>query len=89
MDQIDMVKIYRDKAYAQEKMCYKETTEIDNLGNILGYYQARTSEQFWEIVENFEQSMVYSQKEFSNLFEPSLSDMVNVWSNLASNIKMD
>lgn len=89
MDQIDMVKIYRDKAYAQEKMCYKETAEINNLGNILGYYQARTSEQFWEIVEKFEQSMIFSQKDFSNLFEPSLTDMVNVWSNLASNIKMD
>ena len=89
MEQIDMVKIYRDKQYALDKMCFKDTAEVANLADILGFYYARTSEQFWEIVHNFESSIINDLNEFSNLFEPSLTDSVNVWSNLTSNINKE
>ena len=89
MEQIDMVKIYRDKQYALDTMCFKDTAEVSNLADILGFYYARTSEQFWDIVKNFESSIINDLNEFSNLFEPSLTDSVNVWSNLASNIKKE
>ena len=89
MEQIDMVKIYRDKQYALDKMCFKDTAEVSNLGDILGFYYARTSEQFWEIVTTFESSIINDLTEFSNLFEPSLTDSVNVWSNLTSNINKE
>ena len=89
MEQIDMVKIYRDKQYALDKMCFKDTAEVANLADILGFYYARTSEQFLEIVHNFESSIINDLNEFSNLFEPSLTDSVNVWSNLTSNINKE
>ena len=89
MEQIDMVKIYRDKQYALDTMCFKDTAEVSNLADILGFYYARTSEQFWDIVKNFESSIINDLNEFSNLFEPSLTDSVNVWSNLASNINKE
>ena len=89
MEQIDMVKIYRDKQHALDTMCFKDTAEVSNLADILGFYYARTSEQLWDIVKNFESSSINDLNEFSNLFEPSLTDSVNVWSNLASNINKE
>jgi hypothetical protein len=83
-EQIDTSRLYRDKIYAQEKMCFKESLEINMKGELLGYYFYQNYESFKNLIEELNKSYIINIKDFANQIYPSLTDGINVYSNLVS-----
>lgn len=86
MEQIDSSLLFRDKIYAQSKMCFKETTNLNIKGDLLGYYFYSIHNNFKGLIKYFNKVYVQSLEEFSKLIEPSISDLINVWSSLSSSV---
>ena len=84
---LDNQKLFTDKLYAQDKMCYKESFELKIQKDLLGYYFYHTDINFKKLIKDLNISFLSNIKEFSNQIYPSLSDGINVWSNLETNIK--
>lgn len=85
MEQIDSALLFRDKLYAFSKMCFQETMNLNNKGDLLGYYYYANYKNFKEVCKNIEDESVKRLSEFSTEIEPTVTDMVNVWTNLANN----
>ena len=84
---LDNQKLFTDKLYAQDKMCFKETFELNIQKNLLGYYFYHTDINFNKLIKNLNVAFLSNIKEFSNQIYPSLTDGTNVWSHLETNIK--
>ena len=86
IDQIDSALLFRDKNYAFSKMCFQETQNLNNKGDLLGYFYICNIENIKNVLKNIEKFSIDNLVSFSKEFEPSVTDVVNVWSNLASNL---
>ena len=84
---LDNQKLFTDKLYAQDKMCFKETFELNIQKNLLEYYFYHTDINFNKLIKNLNVAFLSNIKEFSNQIYPSLTDGINVWSHLETNIK--
>ena len=84
---LDNQKLFTDKLYAQDKMCYKETFELNIQKDLLGYYFYHTDINFKKLIKDLNVAFLSNIKEFSNQIYPSLTDGINVWSHLETNIK--
>ena len=80
--QIDTAKLMRDKSYALEKMCTRETHALENMHKQLGYANYMNIVQLKNKIENNEKKLVAITKEFANKFYPSLNDGITLWSTL-------
>jgi len=86
MEQIDSALLFRDKNYAFSKMCFQETMNLNNKGNLLGYYFSNNIINLKNILEKIEKYSIDNLVSFSKEIEPSVTDVINVWSKLASNL---
>ena len=86
MEQIDSALLFRDKNYAFSKMCFQETMNLTNKGDLLGYYFSNNIINIKKVLENIEKFSINNLVSFSKEIEPTVTDVVNVWSNLASNL---
>ena len=86
MEQIDSALLFRDKSYAFSKMCFQETFNINSKGDLLGYYYCNNIKNIKNVFENIEKFSIDNLVNFSKGIEPTVTDVVNVWSNLASNL---
>ena len=86
MAQIDSALLFRDKNYAFSKMCYQETMIVNNKGDLLGYYYRNNALNIKDVLQSIEKFSVDNLVKFSKEIEPTVTDVVNVWSNLASNL---
>ena len=86
MTQIDSVLLFRDKNYAFSKMCFQETMNLNNKGDLLGYYYINNILNIKNVLANIEKYSVDNLVDFLKAIEPTVTDVVNVWSNLASNL---
>ena len=86
MDQIDSALLFRDKNYAFSKMCFQETLNMNNKGDLLGYFYNNNIKNIKNVLKNIEKFSVDNLVSFSKEIEPTVTDVVNVWSNLASNL---
>ena len=86
MEQIDSALLFRDKNYAFSKMCFQETMNLTYKGDLLGYYFSNNIINIKKVLENIEKFSVDNLVSFSKEIEPTVTDVVNVWSNLASNL---
>ena len=86
MAQIDSALLFRDKNYAFSKMCYQETLIVNNKGDLLGYYYRNNIINIKNVMDSIEKFSVDNLVSFSKEIEPTVTDVVNVWSNLASNL---
>ena len=86
MAQIDSALLFRDKNYAFSKMCFQETTLVNNKGDLLGFYYLNNILNIKKVIDNIEKYSVENLVNFSKEIEPTVTDVVNVWSNLASNL---
>lgn len=83
-DTVDRAMLLQDKNYAYKKMCYDETQELLKVYNKLGYFYYSNSEQFNEIIKNFENDAKINVKVFVDKFGPTINDSVQIYSELAS-----
>ena len=86
MDQIDSALLFRDKNYAFSKMCFQETLNMNNKGDLLGYFYNNNIKNIKNVLKNIEKFSIDNLVSFSKEIEPTVTDVVNVWSNLASNL---
>ena len=86
MAQIDSALLFRDKNYAFSKMCYQETMVVNNKGDLLGYYYRNNVLNIKDVIKCITKYSIDNLISFSKEIEPTVTDVVNVWSNLASNL---
>ena len=86
MAQIDSALLFRDKNYAFSKMCYQETLIVNNKGDLLGYFYRNNFINIKNVMDSIEKFSVDNLVGFSKEIGPTVTDVVNVWSNLASNL---
>ena len=68
-------------------MCFKETIDLNNKGEILGYYFYQNYLNFKNFINELNKSYLSNITDFSNQLYPSLTDGINVWSDLETHIK--
>ena len=85
-ENIDHNQLYRDKKYAFEKMFYKETDELNIIRGFIQYYYYENYINFKNLINEFEKRYNDNLKEFSKSIEPSITNGVEVWSFLSTNI---
>ena len=88
-ENIDNDLLYKDKKYAFEKMCYKETEELKNIKDLIQSYYYQNYINFKDLINEFEKYYVNNLRDFSNSFQPSVTDGVEIWSHLSSNIPLE
>ena len=81
-NQVDRALLFRDKNYAFEKMCTRETQALENIHKQLGYANYMNVIQLKNIIEKNSTKFVEITKEFANKFYPSLNDGITLWSTL-------
>ena len=86
MAQIDSALLFRDKNYAFSQMCFQETMLVNNKGDLLGFYYLNNILNIKKVIDNIEKYSIENLVNFSKEIEPTVTDVVNVWSNLASNL---
>ena len=86
MAQIDSALLFRDKSYAFSKMCFQETIKVNAKGDLLGYFYMNNIINVKNVLDNIAKFSVENLVNFSKEIEPTVTDVVNVWSNLASNL---
>ena len=74
--------IYRDKNYAWEKMCTKETQALELIRQQFGYANHMNFSQLRKIINRNAKIFVENLKDFANSFYPSLNDSITLWSTL-------
>ena len=79
---IDFALIYRDKNYAWEKMCTRETQALELLHQQFGYANNMNFAQLKRLIIKNNKLFVENTKEFANSFYPSLNDSITLWSTL-------
>lgn len=83
-NKIDRILLCRDKQYAMQKMCTKDSQSLENLHQQLGYANKMNMEELKKMTEAHSMRFIENIKAFSEEFYPTLSDGINVWSNLNS-----
>ena len=86
-EQIDSDRLFHDKFYALDKMCFKQSLDLNIKGELLGYYFYHNHMNFNELINELNKSYVVNINDFSNQIYPSLTDGINVWSDLVTHIK--
>ena len=80
--QVDRALLFRDKNYAFDKMCTRETQALENIHKQLGYANYMNVIQLKNIIDKNSKKIVEITKEFANKFYPSLNDGITLWSTL-------
>ena len=80
--QIDRALLFRDKNYAFNNMCTKETQALENIHKMLGYANYMNNDQLKKIIKYNEKKFVEITKDFATKFYPSLNDGISLWSTL-------
>lgn len=81
-NKIDKVMLCRDKNYAMQNMCTKDTQSLENLHQQLGYANKMNMEELKNMIEINVIRFGDNMKSFAEEFYPSLTDGINVWSTL-------
>ena len=79
---INFALIYRDKNYAWEKMCTKETQALELIKQQYGYANHMNFSQLRKMINRNCKLYVENTKDFANSFYPSLNDSISLWSTL-------
>jgi hypothetical protein len=79
---IDFALIYRDKNYAWEKMCTKDTQALELIKEQFGYANYMNFSQLRKLINKNCKLYIENTKDFANSFYPSLNDSITLWSTL-------
>ena len=79
---INFALIYRDKNYAWEKMCTKDTQALELIRQQFGYANYMNFSQLRKLINKNCKSYIENIKDFANSFYPSLNDSITLWSTL-------
>ena len=86
IEKLDKPLLLRDKNYAFDNMCQKDTLYVDNIYKHLTFSNYMNYIQFKNILEINAKSFVDITKEFAKLIYPYYNNAVNLWKKLNSYI---
>ena len=81
-EQIDEERLLKDKNYAMKYICSKETLNVENLYNQLGYANQSTENELKKFVDLNSLKIINNIKSFANEIYPTLTDSINIWTTL-------
>ena len=84
IEKLDKALLLRDKNYAFEHMCYKDSLNVENLNKHLTYSNYILLSEFKNILEINVKSYVDNTKEFAKLIYPYYNDGMSLWEKLNS-----
>ena len=84
---IDRVALVRDKQYACAMMCTVETNVCKNLLNQLGYANRCNIDELKRLIQKDVNTFPDNIKIFANNLYPTLTDALNVWTQMASAVE--
>lgn len=76
---IDRSLLVRDKYYAFQSMCTKETQSLDRLRKQVGYFNRMNMEQLKKMITSHCERFSENNKQFSEQFYPALTDGISIW----------
>lgn len=88
-NKLDREKLMRDRDYAMSNMCTKETVHLNHLKQQLGYANKMNSDELKKMITKNCTLFISNLKMFTNLFYPTLTDGITIWSRMTTFINMD
>lgn len=85
-NKVDRVLLLKDKTYAMQKMCTRDTQSLENIHKQLGYANKMNMEELKRLIATNAKRFVDNLKTFSESFYPTLNDGISVWSTLTNYI---
>lgn len=85
-NKVDRVLLLKDKTYAMQKMCTRDTQSLENIHKQLGYANKMNMEELKKLIAINSKRFTDNMKTFSENFYPTLNDGITVWTTLTSYI---
>ena len=79
---IDEERLLKDKNYAMKYICTKETLNVENLHNQLGYANKSIDDELKKFIDLNSLKIINNIKSFANEIYPTLTDSINIWATL-------
>ena len=79
---VDKDQLIKDKSYAFEKMCYKDTRELNFVSNQLGYANKMNIYELKKMIKIYCKRFIENFFKFDQEFYPTINDFFNTWSNM-------
>ena len=79
---VDKDQLIKDKSYAFEKMCYKDTRELNFVSNQLGYANKMNIYELKKMIKIYCKRFIENFFKFDQDFYPTINDFLNTWSNM-------
>ena len=79
---VDKEQLIKDKSYAFEKMCYKDTRELNFVSNQLGYANKMNIYELKKMIKIYCKRFIENFFKFDQDFYPTINDFLNTWSNM-------
>ncbi len=79
---VDKEQLIKDKSYAFEKMCYKDTRELNFVSNQLGYANKMNIYELKKMIKIYCKRFIENFFKFDQDFYPTINDFFNIWSNM-------
>ena len=79
---VDQARLMRDKNYAFEKMCTRNTQSLENIHKQLGYINFMNVLQLQDKIEKNEKKLIENIKQFTEIFYTSINQEIAAWSPL-------
>ena len=83
---LDRALLYRDKNYAFSKMCTLETLSMNALRKMVGYANRTTMDELKILINHNKVGFLENLRTFSDKLSPSLTDALNVWTRIVSDL---
>ena len=79
---VDKDQLIKDKSYAFEKMCYKDTRELNFISNQLGYANKMNIYELKKMINIYCKRFIENFRNFDKEFYPTINDFLSTWSNM-------
>ena len=83
-NKVDRVLLLKDKTYAMQKMCTRETQSLENIHKQLGYANKMNMDELKKMIAMNSEKFVDNMKSFAEAFYPTLNEGISIWSSLTS-----
>ena len=80
-------RLIKDKPYAFENICYEDTKGLERLNNQLGYANKMNMRELRKLIKEYIGRFVDNLAEFNKGFYPTISDLLNTWTNIETFIQ--
>ena len=82
--EVDKERVLRDKVYAFEHICYKDSLALQKLYNQLGYANKMNIYELKKMLKQYCERYIENFKLFDAEFYPSITDFIGTWTNMES-----